>query len=197
VIKLANWARSVCIFLIGFVIGRFIHEWLKPVPVRFHYPSSLISAIKIKKYYEVRNETVDLKVIKAILDYSKICIAESFPHGPFTAKDLAALAMIESGFSQYAIGKHGERGIFQILDYRGELRELGLQNRDIFDLDVNAKAVCNELRKKYKKYRNYRDAIIAYNGWYRKPDGRIDSQYWNKFMNARRFVDRVWADEKE
>lgn len=154
-----------------------------------------IAASNIKQYYVKNKETVDYHIVKRVLDNSEICISENFPDGPFTVRDMAAIAMVESNFSQFAVGQAGERGVFQILNYKDELKELGLSNKNIFDIDINAKVACHEIRKKYDRYRDYYKSIIAYNG-YRVIAGKPDDSYWKHFVTARELMEEVWYDSK-
>ena len=165
-------------------------EMIKPSP------DLDVVAKRIKEHYDGKGVQTNLGVIRKVLEYSNYSASETFPGGPFTAKDLAAIAMVETNFSQYAVGKSGERGIFQIYDYHTELREMGLKDRNIFDLDVNAMAVCHELKKKYKKHQDYYTSIIAYNGYRVDNNGNLRTHYWKKFAEAREFIEGIWSEDK-
>lgn len=107
---------------------------------------------------------------------------------PFTYKDLIAIGWLESDFNVKAEGTHGERGIWQILSWRRYLQEI--HRWDAYDIDNNCRMAVMELKDKYAEKGNYKDAIIAYNGWVIK-DGGVRTTYYNSFMIRRRKVDSL------
>lgn len=143
---------------------------------------------KIEGHLVDQGTPVRFSVIKKTVEYSNSCIQKEFPNGPFTVKDLVAIAMIESRFNQFTVGPKGERGVFQILEFKEELKELGMSERNIFDVDVNSAAMCNILKKKYHTHHDYYEALIAYNGFILK-DEHIQDTYWKKFVRAREDVE--------
>ena len=155
--------------------------------------ASVVSS-KLKKQLESTGTHVNQDIIRKVIHYSRFYAPREFPNGPFTAKDLVAIALVETEFSQFAIGANGERGVFQIYDFKNELKEMKIPEQNIFDLDINTRVVCHELKKKYKKRPDYYEAIIAYNGWYPDQNGKPKEHYWKKFTKAREFIEGIWPD---
>jgi len=143
-------------------------------------------------YYWKKGIKLNNRTISKVLRAADVCVSNKFSDGPFSSKDFLALAMIESNFSQYAIGTHGERGIFQIFDYHNELRELNLSNKNIFDIDINVQAACHVLEKKHIIRKDYYETIISYNG-YRKIGNRLNDNYWKRFIVARKVVEDLYG----
>ena len=107
---------------------------------------------------------------------------------PFTYKDLIAIGWLESDFKINCNGTHGERGIWQILYWKKYLQDL--RKWDAYDIDNNCHMAVLELKDKYGEKGNYRDAIIAYNGWVIK-EGEVKTTYYNAFMMRKHRVDAL------
>lgn len=140
------------------------------------------STIKnILQYYSKTHQKVDPKVVKQVVDLSYRLTPEVFPNGPFTPKDIITIAMIETDFNPYIVGKYGEIGIWQILDPEG----------NAFSMEGNCKAALDTLKEKYDLRGNYKMAIIGYNGVSVNNKGKMYLGYWNRFAKARELVERM------
>jgi hypothetical protein len=107
---------------------------------------------------------------------------------PFTYKDILAIGWLESDFKRDAVGSHGERGIWQILAWKQYLSRI--HRWDAYDIDTNCCMSVMELKDKYADKGNYKDAIIAYNGWVIK-DGEVRTTYYNAFMTRKHKVEAL------
>lgn len=144
-------------------------------------------ASKITDYYYRFNKPVRVKVVHDILDALEIYLPKYFPDGPYTTKDLLAMAMVESNFDQYLTGGDGEYGIFQILP--ASSRWMGV-SKNQFNINVNTELALFVLKKKYEKHRDYKIALIAYNGIVKR-NNQINEDYWDKFVQYRRALDDI------
>lgn len=126
------------------------------------------------------------KLLNEIYEYGTHSLGSFFPNGPFNIKDVIAIAAVESKFDRYAVGTHGEEGLFQI--YRADriLEGLNIPNANIFDVSTNVEAFCFELHEKFLKYHDYFKAIVAYNGAPPKNEFNSKSVYWRKFIKIRK-----------
>jgi hypothetical protein len=107
---------------------------------------------------------------------------------PFTYKDLLAIGWLESDFKIDAVGTHGEHGIWQILAWKKYLGQI--HRWDSYDIDTNCCMAVMELKDKYADKGNYRDALIAYNGWVIQ-EGEVRTTYYNAFMTRKHKVDAL------
>ena len=129
-------------------------------------------------FYDVKN------LIIAAEKYVKLY----FPTGPFTKFDLLAIAKYESDFDLRCIGKAGEHGAFQILDWKDALQQIGKSRADIFDPYINTECGCLVLKEKYSHTKDFKMAIIAYNGICKLEDGTISEVYYERFLKAKQYI---------
>lgn len=110
-----------------------------------------------------------------------------YPTGPFTRNDFIALGWVESEFRQYEGGTHGEKGIFQIMP--DEFKDFDVR-KNYYNVDVNTEMAFRVLDGKYKQQKDYKKAIIAYNGLiYHK--GKLSEKYWKAFEKRKIAVDLI------
>jgi hypothetical protein len=117
--------------------------------------------------------------------------SQKYVSAPFMYTDLLTLAWIESNYDPKTIGKHGERGVWQILAWQSRLKELSAS--DAFNIDTNCRMSVLELQEKYSNRKNVKDAIIAYNGWIVR-DGAVMQAYYNIFTTRKKIVEG-WCKE--
>jgi hypothetical protein len=134
---------------------------------------------------------VHMNVVITMLKEIDKNLIKYYPEGPFTRNDLIALAWVESGFKQYIGGTHGERGIFQIMP--DEFRDFSI-HKNYYNVDVNTHMAFRVLDSKYKRYRDYKKAIMAYNGLIKFKSGRYSQKYWKAFERRKIAVDLVLND---
>lgn len=146
----------------------------------------VLQASKIVDYYYRQNVPVRFSVVKETLEQIDYFLPIYFPDGPFTARDFIAMAMIESEFNQYLVGKAGEKGIFQIMEESSKWMDV---KKNQFDISVNVELSMFVLREKFKKHQEYRKSIIAYNGVIVGSNGKWVETYWKRFYKARTDVD--------
>lgn len=143
----------------------------------------------ICEHYDERgikvNFTIIKKIRKAIDKLENKLIKE------FNYIDLLTIAKIESDFDPMAIGKAGEVGVFQILDWKKIARKMDIHSKKMFDPTINIEAGIYVLNKKYDQYKNYKKAIIAYNGLKVDEEGNLWEGYWNKFQIAKKEVIKI------
>lgn len=142
----------------------------------------------INDFYYKQNITVRQAVVRKVLIEVDKYLPKYFPEGEFTRKDLIAIAMVESRFDQYLVGQHREYGVFQILPESFEWAKI---KRNQFDISVNTQVALFVLKEKYKKHKNYKQAIIAYNGLVRQENGQFSEVYWKKFRKCREELDDI------
>jgi hypothetical protein len=130
------------------------------------------------KYYDV------LKIIECSRKYAV---------EPFTYVDMLTLAWVESNYDPKCVGTHGEQGVWQILAWKDYLKQLKAKNPQ--DIETNCKMATMELGEKYKWKGNFRDSIIAYNGWVVK-DGTVMQTYYDNFSKKRKVVEQ-WCKKAE
>jgi len=164
------------------------HAELKGIEkeLRYYKEAALLNDLLFREGLPVHVHVV-VDMLKAI-DKN---MAKYYPDGPFTRNDFIALGWIESGFHQYEGGTKGERGIFQIMP--NEFGDFNI-HKNYYDVNVNTKMAFRVLNGKYKKYPDYKKAIIAYNGLvYHK--GKLSQKYWKAFMKRKIAVDLVLNDK--
>jgi soluble lytic murein transglycosylase-like protein len=159
------------------------------------YHSSLAGAIS--EFYTQRKVTVSYVDIKKTIATLEKVIPKYFDNHEYKVDDFLALAVIESDFNRYCIGKAGERGMFQILDWKTALVEIETPLANPFDIEVNIKMACYVLKQKHLQYKNYRDAIIAYNGYIINDKGEVVDKYWQKFIQAQKLIQELKGQAKE
>jgi hypothetical protein len=162
---------------------------LKGIEKELHYykEAALLNDLLFREGLPVHVHVV-VDMLKAI-DKN---MAKYYPDGPFTRNDFIALAWIESAFHQYEGGTHGERGIFQIMP--DEFGDFNI-HKNYYDVNVNTKMAFRVLDGKYKHYKDYKKAIMAYNGLVRFKSGRYSQKYWKAFEKRRIAVDLMLNDK--
>lgn len=135
----------------------------------------------IIKYYSSVHQKVDPKIVKEVVELSYTLTPKHFPNGPFYPKDTIALAMIETDFNPYIVGKYGEIGVWQILSPEG----------NAFSLEGNCKAALDTLKEKYDIFGNYKMAIIGYNGISVNKKGNLYTGYWARFAKSRALIEQM------
>jgi len=88
-------------------------------------------------------------------------LPEYFPNGEFSKDDIIALIVVESQFDPYAVSSKGAFGVMQILHYQQVLKRIPVTYNILED---NIQAGLCVLRDKYNVHRDYKMALIAYNG---------------------------------
>lgn len=106
--------------------------------------------------------------------------------GVFSAEDYMSLAFVESQFDPFIIGRDKEVGVWQILDWKKLMFEMKASNP--FDIWINGSMACHELREKYKKYPNKKQAIQSYNSAHFNLNHYF---YYNKVM---KFKKEAWPE---
>lgn len=147
-------------------------------------------AERLDEYYSRNDIQARSMVIRETLQAIDTYLPQYFPNGPYTRRDLIAMAMVESGFDQYLVGTHKEFGIFQIMPEA--CKDAGVR-RNQFDIKVNTELALTVLSWKYQEHPDYKVAIIAYNGLVKK-SGKLSEAYWKKFIKARKAVDDLLSD---
>ena len=125
-----------------------------------------------------RNYFDCLKIIKC---------AQKYAPEPFSYQDMLTIAWVESAFDPKAVGKFDERGVWQILRWQEYLSEMKARNPH--DIEVNCQMASIELAKKYEWKKDYKSAIIAYNGWITK-NGMVSEKYWLKFTGRKKEIEK-------
>lgn len=132
------------------------------------------------------NTPVHMKVVVTMLKEIDKNLIKYYPEGPFTRNDFIALAWVESEFKQYEGGTHGERGIFQIMP--DEFRDFDI-HKNYYSVDINTHMAFRVLNSKYKRFHDYKKAIMAYNGLIKFKSGRYSQKYWKAFEKRRISID--------
>lgn len=148
-------------------------------------------AERLNMYYFTAGEKTSAPIIRQTLEAIDKLLPRYFPDGPYNRKDIIALAMVESGFDQYLVGTHKEFGIFQIMPEM--CKDLGIK-RNQFDVEINTDMALAVLRDKFNERKDYKKAIIAYNGYVVKANGKVSDTYWKRFLKYRRTLDDVIPD---
>ena len=115
-----------------------------------------------------------------------------YPKGPFTRNDFIALAWVESEFRQYEIGTHREKGLFQIMP--NEFHEFDI-TKNYYDVDINTDMAFKVLTEKYKHHKDYKLAIMAYNGLVRNRNVKYSEKYWRAFQRRKIAVDLILGEK--
>jgi len=135
---------------------------------------------------------VHMNVVVAMLKEIDKNLIKYYPEGPFTRNDFIALAWIESAFHQYEGGTHGEKGIFQIMP--DEFHDFDI-HKNYYNVTVNTKMAFRVLDGKYKKHKDYKKAIQAYNGVVKFKSGKWSERYWKAFEKRKIAVDLVLSNK--
>ena len=149
-------------------------------------------AEEINDYYARFKVATRVDVIRQTLISIDKLLPKYFPDGPYTRKDLLAIAMVESSFDQYLTGKAGEYGIFQIMPESCDW--MGVTSNQ-FDIKVNTELALFVLKKKHDKHKSYKISVIAYNGLVNRK-GKLDESYWDKFIKYRRALDDILMEDR-
>lgn len=131
---------------------------------------------------------VHINVVVQMLKEIDKNLLKYYPEGPFTRTDFIALAWVESEFKQYEGGTHGERGMFQIMP--DEFQDFSI-HKNYYNVDVNTEMAFRVLQSKYKKYPDYKTAIMAYNGLVKGKGGHYSQKYWIAFEKRRLAIELV------
>lgn len=149
------------------------------------------AAEKINAYYFTKGEKTSVSTIRETLEAIDFYLPKYFPNGPYQKKDFIALAMAESGFDQYLVGTRKEFGIFQIMPEM--CKDLGVMKNQ-FEVSVNTDMAMAVMKDKFDERKDYKKAIIAYNGYFYKKDGKLYDAYWKRFSKFRRALDDIFPD---
>lgn len=131
---------------------------------------------------------VNTRVVVTMLKEIDKNLVKFYPSGPFTRNDFIALGWLESEFRQYERGTHGERGIFQIMPC--EFKDFDIR-KNYYDVDVNTQMAFRVLDGKYQKHKDYKLAIMAYNGLIKFKSGKYSQKYWKSFEKRKIAVELV------
>jgi hypothetical protein len=126
-------------------------------------------------------------VVKTLKEIDKNILV-FYPKGPFTRNDFITLGWLESEFRQYERGTHGERGIFQIMPC--EFNDFDI-HKNYYDVDVNTQMAFRVMDGKYQKHKDYKLAIMAYNGLIKTHSGNYSQKYWKSFEKRKIAVELV------
>jgi len=154
-------------------------------------------AIAITNYYWTQKNPVKFKDVKDIVVAVEKYTPISFTKGsPFETEDFLALAATESGFKPDAVSFAGARGVFQILDWRSALVEIKEMNGDPFDIETNLRMAIHILKQKYNTHKDWRESIIAYNGFFLDDKGKVIEKFWNDFLYNKNLIRKLKEDAK-
>ncbi len=181
-----TWFGSVCIYKYVSLVEN--SSKISDITTELTYYKE---AEEINDYYARFNINTRVDVVRKTLMAIDTLLPKYFPKGPYTRKDLLAMAMVESSFNQYLVGRHKEYGIFQILPE--SCAWMGI-TKNQFDVDVNTELALFVLKEKFKKHKNYKMGIIAYNGVVIRK-GILNESYWDKFIKYRRALDDIIPDK--
>jgi hypothetical protein len=190
--KLSLIGLAVCLFSIPLdsqtALAGNRHKEIKDTEkeLRYYKEASMLNDLLFREGLPVHVQIV-VEMLKEI-DKN---VSKYYPDGPFTRNDFIALAWLESGFHQYEGGTHGERGIFQIMP--GEFHDFNI-HKNYYSVDINTRMAFRVLDEKYKQHRDYKKAIMAYNGLVKLKHGKYSQKYWKAFEKRRIAVDLVLND---
>ncbi len=195
-----KFISTVVLILAVLLGGGAVHTWSK-VAIHLDRASKYETletklsyyeqAERINAYYFTLGEKVNVAVVRQTLVEIDKNLPNYFKDGPYTRKDFIALAMAESGFDQYLVGGKKEFGIFQLMPEMTAL--LGVKKNQ-FDITVNTNMAFRVLKDKYTARPDYKAAIIAYNGYFYKKDGKLYDAYWKRFVRFRKVLDDILPD---
>ncbi len=109
-----------------------------------------------------------------------------FPDNEVPFEYVLSVALVESGLNPLERGTHGERGFLQVMDWRELLGRYGSAGRtsepnEAFCPDVSVRMGLHVLRYKWKRYKNVKKTIMAYNGLVRRGRG-WDQTYYKRVL---------------
>jgi soluble lytic murein transglycosylase-like protein len=159
------------------------------------YYNTLAGAIV--EYYAGQKQSVSFVDIKTTLKLLDALVPTYFQNHEFKPEDFIALAVIESSFDKYSIGKRGERGMFQILNWKQALLDIDDPLANPFDIKINIRMSCQVLKQKYIERKTYKDSIIAYNGYVLDSQGQVIEKYWKSFLQAQKLIKELKERAKE
>lgn len=151
----------------------------------------------ILEYYYKQSIKLSFKKVLEVLMAIDTLVPNYFPNEEFSPEDFYAICAIESNFDHKHIGKKGERGFFQILDWKNALKAIGKPNEDPFDPTVNTEMACYLLKQKYEQYKDKKSVIIAYNGYLKDKNGKVVEKYWRNFKSAEKELIQMKNISKE
>lgn len=123
-------------------------------------------------------------IAKALLEIDRN-LPKHFPKGEFKREDLIAIALVESSFNHRETGTAAkEQGLYQL---RPEWFKKGV---DGYQVAINTDMACRVLATKYRRWHDYRKAIIAYNGYVVR-HGKLRDGYYRHFIQERTRVCRI------
>lgn len=149
-----------------------------------------ILANEIDDHYKRLGRNTSSLVIYTTIVESVRDLNTRFPRGEFSLEDVLAIVALESGFNEKSIGKHGEKGLFQILDSTSALAAIGCCGKNPHDPRINTRMGFFVLSTKYDKYGDRKKAIISYNGVVQTDDGWCE-KYWKQFLVARSVISEI------
>ena len=150
-------------------------------------------ASKLTDYCYKSGHATRHSVVKTVLRAIDMYLPKYFKEGPFTREDFMALALTEtSNFNQYTVGTSGEKGIFQVMPDMCKARGVRMNH---FDIYVNTELSMFVMNEKFKRHKDYRDSIIAYNGFIKDKHGRVIDKYWKRFIKYRQEVGIIFNAE--
>lgn len=150
--------------------------------VQYHVEADRLASYLYRSNVAVRTDVI-VETLKAVDKY----LPKYFPSGPYKRQDFIAMALAESCFNPYLIGKAGEKGVFQIMEESSS--DMGV-TKNQFDVETNTELAMFVLSQKFQKFPDYKKAIIAYNGYVVK-HGKLSEIYWKRFSEFRRVIDDV------
>ncbi len=176
IIKILNIINVISTVIIMIVIGIIAYIALEELREIKNKTEITEMAVMISDYYKKKGTPVSALEIRDIIR-AVDKVLDEHPELPFTQEDLLAIAMVESNFNPRAVGRSGEVGQFQILNYKEILREIGAVGRNPKDPEVNTRMAVYVLKQKHIQYRDWEQAIKAYNGF--------GKTYWRKFIASK------------
>jgi hypothetical protein len=146
---------------------------------------------KIAIYYQSCHTKVNKKVVGSVLKAIDKYLPRYFSDGEFTKQDFIALAMLESNFRQYEVGTSGEVGIFQIMKIH-----IPDSVENPFEIYINTKMAMKWMHHTYHKHKDYKKAIIAYNGIVKlkKQKGAWNERYWDVFQIRKKLLTEMQVE---
>jgi len=146
--------------------------------------NNTILAGRIVDYYHGENRIVKYRtVLEAIIAIDKY-LPQFFKSGKYTKKDMLAIAMIESDFGIHKDGAAGEKGLYQILDWKTYSVTIDGIN-DPYNINCNTYMALRVLKDKTNLHKDKKKSIIAYNGLIYDAEGDLSERYWYKFKKCR------------
>ena len=141
--------------------------------------------------FDANNIPVNYNTIYQIIRQGQPIVKKYFSKRQFNIKDVLAIGYVESCYHCDVVGSCGEVGLFQILDPDTSLSRMahvssdsikGNKEYDFYDIAMNVEMCCDMLNEKLIWKKNYKHAIIAYNG---------SETYWQKFIRIKKIIDKA------